>query len=94
MFECIDPMHLYVVENNQAIQFIKCTEGKLIHPGTTNESLLEVLLHRTGYLDEKFPCVENKLAIQHMQLALNALYDRTAKRVAQGVETKDIPHLS
>lgn len=56
--------------------------------GVTNEDLLVVLIHRTGILDGKFPCEENKVAIEHMQKALDAFNARTTNRIARNVEGK------
>lgn len=89
----VDPLHVYELDNDGGtISFIKRTNGELIHNGTTNEELLAVLLDRTKGLDEKFPCIENKLAIVNMQAALDHFNNRTKHRVAQGVETKDLAH--
>lgn len=54
--------------------------------GITSEALLVVLLDRTQVLDERFPCAENKLAIEHLQKALQAFNDRTKNRQSRGVE--------
>lgn len=54
--------------------------------GATNESLLNILIHRTQYLDSKFPSDQNKQAIAAMQTALAAFDARTAERQARGVE--------
>lgn len=93
-FKTIDPGHTYLVEGEQHIHFIKRTDGVLIHNGTTNEELLEVLIDRTEFLNAKFPCIENDLALINMRSALQFFNSRTAKRVTQGVETKDIAHVS
>jgi hypothetical protein len=90
----LDEGHTYELQDGQIVNFIKRTNGELVHEGTTNEVLLEVLLDRTKFLDAKFPCVENKAAIAYMQAALDSFNSRTAKRVAQGVETKDLAHVS
>lgn len=58
--------------------------------GLTNEALLNIVLHRTKFLDAKFPCDENKQAISHMECALAALESRTAGRIARGVEGQEI----
>lgn len=89
-----DEGHLYEVNKNQLIQFIKRTNGELVKEGTTNEELLEVLINRTEFLNGKFPCIENDMALLAMKAALEAFNSRTQKRVAQGVETKDIAHVS
>lgn len=56
--------------------------------GLTNEALLSILIHRTKTLDDKFPCNENKQAIEYMENALNAFESRTRDRVKRGVEGK------
>lgn len=54
--------------------------------GPTNEALLAALIHRTQFLNGKFPCRENSIAITKMQEAMMWLEKRTADRVARGVE--------
>ena len=54
--------------------------------GVTSEALLVVLLDRTQVLDERFPCQENKEAIEHLQKALAAFNNRTKDRQSRGVE--------
>lgn len=58
--------------------------------GITNEALLAILIHRTKFLDNKFPCDENKRAIVHMEDALANLEVRTARRIVRGVEGKEV----
>ena len=57
--------------------------------GPTNEALLAILIHRTKFLNGKFPCRENSLAITKMEEALMWLEKRTAERQARGVEGKN-----
>lgn len=89
---CLDQGHTYMVTGGQKIQFIKRVDGQLITEGTTNEELLQVLIDRTKFLNNKFPCKENDQAIVKMEEALMWFNERTAKRIAQGVETRDIAH--
>lgn len=58
--------------------------------GATNESLLKILIHRTQYLDSKFPSDQNKQAITAIQTALAAFDARTAERQKRGVEGQHI----
>lgn len=58
--------------------------------GATIESLIAIALHRTQTLNGKFPCTENEVAIDSMKAALAALNERTAKRIARGVEGKEV----
>lgn len=90
----IDLGHKYEVAGGQTVEFIKRANGELVNEGTTNEELLEVLIDRTEFLDSKFPCDENKVALVFMKQALVSFNQRTAKRIMQGVETKDLPHVS
>jgi predicted negative regulator of RcsB-dependent stress response len=97
--ETLTPGHKYQLTNFedknsfQVIQFIEktpvaegSTELKTVNDGTTNEELLEVLLDRLNYLQAKFPCRENALAITNAEQALMWLNRRTANRVKRGVE--------
>lgn len=75
------------------LNFIEILNG-VRKEGIANEDLLLVLLYRMSYLDSRFPCIENKVAIDHMKAALECLLDRTSKRIEQNVEGKEIPHAS
>jgi hypothetical protein len=61
-----------------------------VSDGTTNEDLLAVLIDRLNYLNGKFPCRENAIAITHIETALLWLNKRTADRMARNVEGKNI----
>ncbi len=81
----------------QIIQFIEKTPNKddstkldTINDGTTNEEVLAVLIDRLYYLNTKFPCRENSIAITHVETALLWLNKRTADRVNRNVEGKNI----
>lgn len=94
--------HRYKLENfenkaveGQSLQFIQkvpVTEGspelKTVNDGTTNEDVLAVLIDRLNYLQSKFPCKENAVALTHIETALLWLEKRTAGRKARGVEGK------
>jgi len=54
--------------------------------GVTSEALLAALIHRTQFLNGKFPCRENSIAITKMQEALMWFEKRTADRLARQVE--------
>jgi hypothetical protein len=87
-------------DNGQTIQFIQKEPkqggipGELvtINDGTTNEEILEILLHRLNYLNKKFPCRENALAITHIETGLLWLYRRTELRKKANVEGKQLSH--
>jgi hypothetical protein len=82
--------------SGQTIQFIyKEPRGKgqvqelvTVSDGTTNEEVLEVLIDRMNYLQDKFPCRENAIAITKLDEALMWLNKRTADRVKRNVEGK------
>lgn len=92
--------HRYEVANfvfpenqGQIIQFIhkepteeNPKELRTVSDGTTNEELLEVLIDRTKFLQNKFPCKENACAITHMEEALMWLEKRTRDRIKRNVE--------
>lgn len=91
--------HKYIAKNfenssnGQTIQFIEkqpkeegSTELITVNDGTTNEELLAVLINRLNYLNGKFPCRENSIAITKLDEALLWLNKRTADRIARNVE--------
>lgn len=102
----LTPGHRYSAANfedkeaGQIIQFIHkepvicaddgSTELKTISDGTTNEEVLAILIHRMDYLNNKFPCRENSLAITNLEQALMWLEKRTSNRKIRGVEGKHI----
>lgn len=88
-------------EAGQVIQFIEKVPtstlngvvfngGELttVNDGTTNEDLLEVLIDRMQYLQNKFPCRENALVITKLEESL--MWKRTSDRVKRNVEGKQL----
>ena len=83
-------------EGAQYLQFIeKIPSGNkeagyldTVNDGTTNEEVLAVLIDRMNYLQSKFPCRENAIAITNIEQALMWLNKRTEDRKARGVEGK------
>lgn len=98
----IDEGHTYALDKKEdptrgiAIRFIKKEEqdGEFvtIQDGTTNEEVLQMMLHRLEYLQDKLPCQENELAITGIRHALSALKLRQKKRQKQEVEGTNQPH--
>ena len=94
----MQPGHKYELENfidkeskGQEIQFIyKSATDESFIDGTSNEEVIAVLIDRLEYLNNKFPCAENKLAITHLRWALTQLEERTKNRVSRGVEGKHL----
>ena len=81
----------------QILQFIHkepkeegSTELLTISDGTTNEEVLEVLINRMNFLQSKFPCRENAIAITKLDEALLWLNKRTSDRVKRNVEGKQL----
>ena len=55
--------------------------------GCHNEDLLEVVIDRlSGFQAGEFACTENELALQYILAATACLNQRTAARMARGVE--------
>lgn len=102
--EIITEGHKYVLKsfegtNPQTIQFIEKEgvkddkgyfTGELItiNDGTTNEEVIEMLINRLTFLNNKFPCRENALAITKLEESLFWLEKRTKNREKRGVEGK------
>lgn len=81
----------------QTIQFIQKKEkiggepGELVtvFDGTTNEEVLEMLIHRIEFLQKKNPCRENSIVITKLEESLMWLKKRTSDRVKRNVEGKN-----
>lgn len=85
--------HVYQVITGAKDQQIEFQRGGVATNGVnglTNEALLAILIHRTKFLDGKFPCDENRRAIEHMEQALVNLEVRTARRMVRGVEGQEV----
>lgn len=59
-----------------------------VNDGTTNEEMIEVLIHRMIYLQNKFSCKENAMTITKLEEALLWQNKRTADRIKRQVEGK------
>lgn len=75
----------------QNIRFIKKevdADGKfkIFHDGTTNEALIQVLLHRLSVLNAKMSSVHNEEAMRCLKMAFDALSNRTSERKQKGIE--------
>lgn len=94
----LEPLyHNYELDNfektgTQNLQFIfkepVGDSGELVTlaDGTTNEELLEVLIHRLGGLNQKLPNQYTLNAVAYCAKALLELRARTAERTARRVE--------
>ena len=84
-------------QQGQILQFIHkepkeegSTELITVSDGTTNEEVLEVLIDRMNFLQSKFPCRENALAITKLEESLMWLNKRTQDRLKRNVEGKQL----
>lgn len=95
--KCLDDCHRYEMDNFLAdavpeiINFYRMSLDGDKTPGTTNEEVIRVLIHRLTFLNEKwmdgkFRCRENSLAITKLEEALMWLNKRTEDRLARKVE--------
>ncbi len=103
--QILTPGYEYYLENldkefpgrgGQNIRFItkeKGREGNFVTTfnGTTNEEVLEMLIDRLQFLDNKMPSEWNKNALFHLYGARQMLGRRTANRQMRGVEGTDKP---
>lgn len=62
--------------------------------GVKNEEIIDLLCVRLRDLNKKFPCRENSLAITKLEEANMWLRERTRLRAEQGVEGKNLAHVS
>ncbi len=88
--------HLYDIKGISAVhETLRFQQGPVKEfgvNGITSEAVLAILIDRLLILDGQFPCDENKVALQHLSLALTALETRTKKRIVQGVEGTSANH--
>lgn len=85
--------HLYQLQNFkdknqfQTLQFVHVESDNVITDGTTNEEVMKALVARLKFQDEKFPCDENKKAIQLIKDAFSQLRAREI-RIKKESESK------
>lgn len=85
--------HRYTVQAPNALvplaflNFQNCPKCDAGVNGITKESLIAICIDQLTALQAgPFPCCENETALEHLQLALKALNDRTRDRLQRGVE--------
>ena len=97
----IEKGHSYFLENfenkneYQLLKFInkKVDENgdfKTFHDGITNEEIINVLIDRIIYLNQKHPCIENEKVLICLEDALIYLKIRTIQRENRNVKGKNI----
>jgi hypothetical protein len=82
--------HVFLAESTACVSFQRGPVPNHGVNGLTNECLLAILIHRTRFINDQFPCEENRMAIEHMEKALQSFNDRTNNRIARGVEGKNL----
>lgn len=85
----VEGHHYQILAGAQPMAALDFQRGRVadgVMNGVTTEALLAVLIHRTEFLNGKFPCVENETALVGLRMALTSLEARTTDRIARGVE--------
>ena len=88
----IHPGRSYGLSAGIGLHFIQKGGAKLIRDGTTNEEVLEVLIHRVTEAYRTVPCEESIRALYLLHEALRVFRMRTARRVEARVEGTHQPH--
>jgi hypothetical protein len=82
-------------EGHQNFLFVRFQRGPIKEVGVngvTNEALLAIIIDRLeGFQLGGFACPENDKALGFARLTLDALKERTQKRLARGVEGTNTP---
>ena len=76
----LEPAVAYELEGGQVIRFVKCENGTRVADGTTNEQVMDVLLHRLREQNRRLPSRYNSLAITAIEEAQNWLIRRQRER--------------
>lgn len=85
--------HLYYIQAGTKSTELSFQRGGVANNGIngiTNEALLAILIHRMGVLNSLFHSRENDRVIENLQDALAFLEVRTVRRIARGVEGKEV----
>ena len=98
---CLDDCHNYGLDSfmggpSTLLSFYRMASDGTKTDGVTNEEVLRVLIHRLQFLNEKwmegkFRCRENSVAITKLEEALMWLNKRTEDRKARKVEATHQP---
>jgi tryptophan 2,3-dioxygenase len=88
----LDPGHRYELTAGDTLHFLQKEGTKVVRDGTTNEELLQVLIHRVTEAYQQLPCKESIRALHDLRHALVTFRLRTARRVAAKVEGTHQPH--
>jgi hypothetical protein len=88
----IDPGRSYELNAGIGLSFLQKDGSRVVRNGTTNEEILEVLIHRVTEAYQTLPCQESIRALYLLREALAAFRTRTARRVDARVEGTLQPH--
>lgn len=88
----VDPGRTYELSAGNRLRFVQKEGGRVTRNGTTNEEVLEVLIHRVTEAYQTLPCRETIRALHFLGEALAAFQARTAVRVRANVEGTRQPH--
>ena len=88
----IDPGRSYELSAGIGLRFVQKDGGRIVRNGTTNEEVLEVLIHRVTEAYQALPCQESIRALYLLREALASFRTRTARRVDARVEGTYQPH--
>lgn len=82
----IDPGLSYELTGGSALHFFQSNGNTNMRGGTTNEEVLEALIHRVTDAYQRVPCQETVHALYLLREALMAFRLRTTRRVRARVE--------
>jgi hypothetical protein len=82
----VDSGRTYELSAGNRLRFLQKEDGRVTRHGTTNEEVLEVLIHRVTEAYQTLPCRETIRALHFLGEALTAFQTRTAVRVRANVE--------
>jgi hypothetical protein len=88
----IDPGRSYELSAGTTLHFVRKDGGSSTSNGTTNEEVLEVLIHRVTDAYQRVPCRETVHALYLLNEALMAFRLRTKRRVRANVDGTDRSH--
>jgi hypothetical protein len=88
----IDPGRSYELDAGDVLHFLQMDGSTVLRDGTTNEEVLEVLIHRVTEAYQAVPCQETVRALHLLYEALMAFRLRSERRASANVEGTRRPH--
>ena len=82
----------YQLTAGSRLRFMQKDGPTIVHDGTTNEEVLEVLIHRVTAAYQSVPCAESIRALYCMHEALLAFRLRATRRAIARVDGTDQAH--